>query len=80
MPKDADLVQESDEMWSRVGKTIGEDNNPLGVTNTKGVSLKQSKDSLTDGNTLLVKDKGVRLKDTNERVSSTDSDKKTQKY
>ena len=78
--KDADLVQESDEMWSRVGKTIGEDNNPLGVTNTKGVSLKQSKDSLTDGNTLLVKDKGVRLKDANERVSSTDSDKKTQKY
>lgn len=78
--KDADLVQESDEMWSRVGKTIGEDNNPLGVTNTKGVSLKQSSDSLTNSSTLLVKDKGVRLKDTNERVSSTDTDKKTQKY
>ena len=78
--KDADLVQESDEMWTRVGKTVGEDNNPLGVTNTKGVSLKQSKDSLTDSNTLLTKDKGVRLIDTNDRVSSTDVDKKTQKY
>lgn len=71
MLTDADLVETtSDTMWTVAGDTIGRDGKKIGPTNTPGVAMKLAKDSLTDSDRVLVKDKGIRLTDTNARENT----------
>ena len=71
MLTDADLVETtSDTMWTVAGDTIGKDGKKIGPTNTPGVAMKLAKDSLTDSDRVLVKDKGIRLTDTNARENT----------
>ena len=71
MLTDADLVETTaDTMWTVAGNTIGKDGKKIGPTNTAGVAMKLAKDSLTDSERVLVKDRGIRLTDTNARENT----------
>lgn len=81
MLEDADLVESTtDTMWSVAGKTIGSDGKPIGPTNAPGVGMKLAKDELTSGDRVLVKDRGIRLKDTKARENALVENGGIQKY
>lgn len=66
MLEDAGLVESTQEdMWSKAGDIVDASGRPLSTT-TKGVGIAEGKDKLTGDKVVLVKDKGVRLKDTSE--------------